>query len=781
MAVKVHRLRFIIVGTYIITAVLGFVLVVRGNLEAGAKDTNLLSSSSTFSSYRMLTDMHFPVEGERSCDYCAAYFQPSERFPEGCKTFWQNWDMFKQPDGCGVCGGTNECFGCNGQTSTYTALYYDACGACTQSGPMTAVECNSCPGRPSQTGSLLLLNACNECVSDNVYGQGRCDTASQCSMHGSYGTDSAQCVCQHIFTGYDCSQCRCQKGGTCNAQRNTCECPIIAAKDVARPDMYNASLHCSNAGEICNCSGVVMFGASSAGWMSREIDGPIECLASRFGPHTDVYNNNAFECRCVRDHTIYEGRLCEQCKCRGRGYCVGNKCKCKGSWGGALCTECRCPAGSWCNLEGQCQSCVLDSCGVCFGNNTCLEPAKKHLASILSVARERFEVDMWFGLSQNLEGPDPQFSPQQPAVQMFGYQVCKEMLAKPEIEWQSVCIFQQWKVWLENQDLAWPYAHEDFAQKFWEFVSAEGLWDYAAFDASSSSSTVINKNSYGLKVIWLRVTYGTYVDLEALPGSVMNIFELWQNLIKHATMQATKMAPGLLPITQSSVFWVDAANQLVCRHSTIVAVILSMIITTVATLAFSSSPLLTIVTAVSNLVCLLLVLSLMTIFKMTIGAVEFVGLIGLMGLMANLNMHMVEGYMEFIHGHRSHLLKAKLTRANCIQGMLLRTGVPVTSAAIAVCLCSGILLLFTTKIMVRTGQMILLAQTVSLAVTLIFSPALLAIIGPTKIIRTRKSLLIYSSSVIVLSVILVLLIWGTKLPIRWPNGALIFQKIDSML
>ena len=31
---------------------------------------------------------------------------------------------------------------------------------------------------------------------------------------------------------------------------------------------------------------------------------------------------------------------------------------------------------------------------------------------------------------------------------MFGYQLCQEMVRKPEIEWHSVCIFEQWQVCL---------------------------------------------------------------------------------------------------------------------------------------------------------------------------------------------------------------------------------------------------------------------------------------------------------------------------------------------
>ena len=110
--------------------------------------------------------------------------------------------------------------------------------------------------------------------------------------------------------------------------------------------------------------------------------------------------------------------------------------------------------------------------------------------------------------------------------------------------------------------------------------------------------------------------------------------------------------------------------------------------------------------------------------------------------------------------------------------MLLRTGVPLTSSCLCVILCSVLLLYCKLQIFIRMGQMLLLSSLMSVLCSMVFMPALLSLWGPTKIVRTRKSMAIFFAVFIfVLSVVLVI-IWRVRVPLRWPNGKLMFYNTE---
>ena len=66
----------------------------------------------------------------------------------------------------------------------------------------------------------------------------------------------------------------------------------------------------------------------------------------------------------------------------------------------------------------------------------------------------------------------------------------------------------------------------------------------------------------------------------------------------------------------------------------------------------------------------------------------------------------------------------------------------------------------------------------SVLCSMVFMPALLSLRGPTKIVRTRKSRAIFFAVFIfVLSLVLVIF-WRVRVPLRWPNGKLIFYNTE---
>ena len=75
-------------------------------------------------------------------------------------------------------------------------------------------------------------------------------------------------------------------------------------------------------------------------------------------------------------------------------------------------------------------------------------------------------------------------------------------------------------------------------------------------------------------------------------------------------------------------------------------------------------------------------------------------------------------------------------------------------------------------------QMLLLCCFMAVINSMVFMPALVAIFGPTKIVRTRRSMLGFFSGFVLFMGIVVLFLWSTKLPMRWPNGSLVFYRTD---
>ena len=76
-------------------------------------------------------------------------------------------------------------------------------------------------------------------------------------------------------------------------------------------------------------------------------------------------------------------------------------------------------------------------------------------------------------------------------------------------------------------------------------------------------------------------------------------------------------------------------------------------------------------------------------------------------------------------------------------------------------------------------QMMLLASVMSVVCMMLFMPAVLSICGPTKIVRTRKSFVIYFCTFVFLLVLVHLIFWLVRLPLRWPNGKLIFYRTSD--
>ena len=140
---------------------------------------------------------------------------------------------------------------------------------------------------------------------------------------------------------------------------------------------------------------------------------------------------------------------------------------------------------------------------------------------------------------------------------------------------------------------------------------------------------------------------------------------------------------------------------------------------------------------------------------------------------------MHQGYIEFMHYQRSHLLAVPVKRKHCTKGTLLRTGVPLTSSCLCVMLCAAPLLLCKLQIFVRMGQMLLLSSLMSVLCSMAFMPALLSLWGPTKVTLTFKRRALFLVGLVLLVAVVLAIFWQVQVPLRWPNGELIFYAAEA--
>ena len=203
-----------------------------------------------------------------------------------------------------------------------------------------------------------------------------------------------------------------------------------------------------------------------------------------------------------------------------------------------------------------------------------------------------------------------------------------------------------------------------------------------------------------LKVRWIRNTF-TVNATHDHRESILEEWEKWQSLMRHLSSQAP---PSCKSLIQTSKYWNRAAMEVISMHTAIFSVFFSVAVAFVLALAFSSSPTLSIIASFTTLLTVSIIVGWMCIFDMFVGSVEAVALTAIVGMLSSFSVHMMEGYIEFVYSARSHLLAEPLKRKNCMRGMLLRTGVPLTGSCICVILCSLLLLFCKMQIFVRMGQ-----------------------------------------------------------------------------
>ena len=131
----------------------------------------------------------------------------------------------------------------------------------------------------------------------------------------------------------------------------------------------------------------------------------------------------------------------------------------------------------------------------------------------------------------------------------------------------------------------------------------------------------------------------------------------------------------------------------------------------------------------------------------TLGPSEQIGLTCLVGIACEYTVHIVEGYLEYLHASQSSLLARKTTRTHALAGALQRTGVPIFVSALAVLAASVLLLFCEILIYRRMAEIMLMVTLISAFHGLVIMPSFLICLGPITVQRNWTTRALWGATV----------------------------------
>lgn len=686
-------------------------------------------------------------------------------------------DSNKEFDACGVCGGLNECVGCDGQASR---LRYDLCGVC--GGTNECLDCNYEPfGRAVYDECDVCGGDCSSCA--DCSGQFKSSCAlfqkwDKCGVCGGTATDSNNCVTPAptpipptpaptpvpptpvpaptpVPQGCDPNGVTCNSASDCcsllcafhaDSNTNRCQEPSTTPPTpVPTPFPTPPPTPMPVPGMVRDCNGVV--------------DG-----TSRLDV-CDVCGGDGTSCLGC-DGVPNSGKTVDRC-----GVCGGDgelpECKgCDGMYQYTKEDEC-----GVCGGLNECQGCDgqlypngdaphYDLCGVCGGANACIEarPPPNRVPVYL----------MWgiAGIDRSTTTAEGLVSGDRGAV-IFDEKFDFENRKQISIMLNSVRYFNQTNLilravngtviqsnvlqaFVEDQQLTNPYnrplntsptlyvakiasGEKSATQRLCEFLArTKGYQNDVIFhtnqikgDPDQRRRSVLNSPdgclTTDLKLKALRIRLSSATITAGTPAfAALPVYEQWDEAVGGYN-EIEDGTDDVGETRQISPIWLRMMTEVQAVRGVIWGVVVAALISLVSLLAFTSNVLVALLALMSQLATVFSMLALYFLMGWQMGVVEAISVSILIGLSVDYFFHLAEAYsISPAYGRRERTRDA-----------LTRMGVGVLSGAATTGVASLLLLFATIEVFYAFGVIVVLNSIVSVIWAFTFFIAYLVLMGPS--------------------------------------------------
>ena len=292
------------------------------------------------------------------------------------------------------------------------------------------------------------------------------------------------------------------------------------------------------------------------------------------------------------------------------------------------------------------------------------------------------------------------------------------------------------------QYLTYPFVGPHTNWVLYQFMTEYRVSHLMGFSTSNSSDPTLKLNWIRFKIVL------SNLYKKATKGQRRSQYNVWEREI-HQINVAAKEQPVPLPLARHwSAAWVKLFTEEQSENGTLYAIGMGGTAIAVVTLLYSCSITLMLLSCVSVSGVVVFTMSYMRIAGWELGPAEQVGLTCLVGLACEYTIHLLGGYIEYIHATQSSLLARDTTRAQAIAGTLQRTGVPITVSAAAILLASLMLLFCDILIYRRIAEIVIMVTLISAAHGLLFFPCIILVCGPVTILRNWTARLLFLTCVV---------------------------------
>jgi len=707
---------------------------------------------------------------------------------------------------------------CPGSTCRCDNQFYIGVG-CTQ---IWTAKCKH--GTPTRTNS--------SCGCDAGWGGIACDKSVRCSSRGVYHEANvvpqgfAGCKCDGQFFGPACQFCRCYNGGYCD-DNGQCVCFDAWAGH----DCNACPLSCRDGGECPEtwlpamypektCRSLFCLGENSCPECAHKTCNDLVGNTTSLIP---TCNSNPV-CDFDNDTKTCMGIIASSTPTKTHRFCT----KCKGFLSGIRCEDCDNRFKLQCSRDGWLVGCdgkqatlnkrpmAYDGCGVCGGSRNCLgcdgELSFKQFDqcgicggySECSLTGEHFvpptvRFTVMFGVigdpSKNkLSGIpygtaslDPSLILSETGIQQFLFDVCFALLSFPDSRRaSSSCVFEDFVNWLKKSATIVRYG--DLGGRSFPIPPTRQI-----FDVEQNATITIDQLMYrfaldnarlgdigftsardtdrGFKVAWFKAELRTGASTSLSPSKLTaKQEELNQWIVQYfARSQTRTPVTGAVPWVITSEITTRAYSRIQAAKGTSFSIVLSLVLYFALSLPFSCS----LTVAAMGTICIggVVTCTMGTAYLagFDVGPIEQISMVTVVGFASQHTVHVMLGYVGFLHGTRSNLFAMKLTRLETFRGTLLRTGLPIFLSAITL-IFSTVPFLFARAVVFRRVAIIMvIASCFSLLWSLVLFGALLCTIGPVVSYRhPGVSALLFLIEIVIAAIVLLIIFFSGG--IEGPGG-----------
>eukprot|EP01064_Diplonema_japonicum_P028737 TRINITY_DN4488_c1_g1_i1.p1 TRINITY_DN4488_c1_g1~~TRINITY_DN4488_c1_g1_i1.p1 ORF type:complete len:2021 (+),score=324.40 TRINITY_DN4488_c1_g1_i1:74-6136(+) len=278
----------------------------------------------------------------------------------------------------------------------------------------------------------------------------------------------------------------------------------------------------------------------------------------------------------------------------------------------------------------------------------------------------------------------------------------------------------------------------------YQFVVKKQKSDYIGFTTSDPSYLQDVTNPF--RVAWVRLRFKLPADVQQR-NNVRSTYDRWENYMKTVTNIDSGKAGLLGGPFQWSPLWIEYFTEQQARSGTLYAIGLGGSAFAAIAIVFSCSLLLMVLASLSGMGIVVLTMSYMKLAGWELGPPEQVGLTFLVGIAAEYTIHIMEGYLEYIHATQSSLLARETTREAAVAGALQRTGVPVAVSCSTILLASCVILLCEILVYRRIAEIMIMVTLISSFHSLCIFPCYLLFLGPVTVLRNWNTRLLWAITV----------------------------------